>query len=384
MKKILLLICSCLIFTATAFAKPIRPFPMVMYSADSQVGSPTNPQVGPPTDAEFQELKDWGINYVHSYSLGRDIKKDQQFFDLAQKYHLKVAANLDGKSRVGVEGGLDAMRAYVEHFKNNPALGFWYLYDEPPYPKIKAADILPFYQMLKAETPDVPVAVCHAWTDHWYSYTDVQDILINDLYPVTGAPFPDAKLNQLTAFTKGAVHLSDTVIPVIQFFNWQNLAKPDEIKLRGYAVDQLRYPNTAEMRYMCFSSIAQGARGLAFYSYFRRTPPDPKWAEQTAAPVLRQVRKFADQVLDPGTLKWRSAENDCLISVWQVQDKTYMILANATSQRRDIDQSLEQIPSGDLQPWGKTRKVRASIKSAKITVSQAKPWEVFIWEIVSK
>jgi hypothetical protein len=336
--KVLLLLVACCLFTMATFAKPIRPFPMVMYAV-------------PVTDAAFKEVKSWGINYVHSYGMGMDVKKDQPFFDLAQKYGLKVAANLDGGRRVGVEGGLDAMRAYVEHFKNHPALGFWYLYDEPDNHKLKAADLQPFYQMLKTETPDVPVAVCHAWTTHWYIFKNVQDILINDLYPVTGAPFPDAKLTHLTAFTKSALGLNDTVFPVIQFFNWQGLAKPEEKELRSYPVDQLRYPNAAEMRYLCFSSIAQGVRGLAFYSYARRTPPDPQWAEKTAAPVLQQVRKFADEVLDPGTLKWRSAEKDCLISAWQAQDQTYLILANATSQTRDIEQPIEQIKNGSLQVW---------------------------------
>jgi len=337
----------------------------------------------PPTDAAFKEVKSWGINYVHSYGIGMDIAKDQQFFDLAQKYDLKVAANLNGGKRVGAENGLDAMRAYVEHFKNHPALGFWYLYDEPDNQKLKAANLEPFYQMLKKETPTVPVAICHAWTTHWYTFKEVQDILINDLYPVTGAPFPDAKLNQLTAFTKGALNLNETVIPVIQFFNWQGLAKPEETELRGYPVKELRYPNAAEMRYLCFSSIAQGVRGLAFYSYLRRTPPDPHWAEQTAAPVLREVRKFADQVLDSGTLKWRNAENDCLICLWQVKDKTYLMLTNASNQTRDIGQSLEQIQKGNLQPWGKTRNIDATINAGKINVSQAKPWEVFIWEVTN-
>jgi len=272
----------------------------------------------------------------------------------------------------------------VQRYKNHPALGFWYLFDEPDNKKLTAKDLASFYEMIKAESPNIPVAICHAWTTHWYAFNDVQDILMQDIYPVSGAPFPEAKLDHQTRFTKGAMKVADgkPVMPVLQFFNWKSMAKPEDTEYRKYPVDQLRYPNTAEMRYLCFSTIAQGAQGLGFYSYARGIMTDPDWPAKIAAPVLKEVREFTG-LIDPVTSIAHLPTGDdanVILSRWQGKDASYFILANASSQARRIECALEDIPTGaTLQKWGQTRDDAAVIKDGKIIVEKAQPWEIFIW-----
>src|SRR5690606_20581139 len=97
-------------------------FPMAMYAV-------------PASEANFSQMRDMGINYVHLYGLTavpvnqQSFDKIQQYLDLAQKHGLKVMFDLNG-SRL-VPDGLEEMRSVVRRFKDHPAVGFWYLYDEP-------------------------------------------------------------------------------------------------------------------------------------------------------------------------------------------------------------------------------------------------------------
>ena len=343
----------------------------------------------PATDADFEAVRSMGINYVHLYGLTKDplneaaFARIQQYLDLAEKHHLKVMFDLDGSRRVP-GNQLEEMRVLVQRFKNHPALGIWYLFDEPDNKKLTAKDIAPFYKMIKAESPNIPVAVCHAWTTHWYAFNEVQDILMQDIYPVSGAPFPEAKLDHQTRFTKGAMNVAKgkPVIPVLQFFNWRSMAKPEDKEYRGYPVEKLRYPNAQEMRYLCFSTIAQGAQGLGFYSFTRSVMTDSLWAKTIAAPVLLEVREFMDQLKTKGIQQQltEAEAKQTLVSIWKEKDATYIVLVNASPEKRRMEYVLENIPAHvTLQAWGKTRDVNAMVKDGKVTIEQANPWEVFIW-----
>jgi len=378
----LIALCVVAISASAAETQPSSPgaFPMIMYAT-------------PATGEAFEAVRAMGIDYVHLYGLTKGpldeaaFARIQQYLDLAQKYHLKVMLDLDGSRRV-LGNQLDEMRTVVQRFKNHPALGMWYLFDEPDNKKLTAKDLAPYYKMIKAESPDIPVAICHAWTTHWYAFNDVQDILMQDIYPISGAPFPEAKLDHQTRFTKGAMKVAKgkPVMPVLQFFNWQSMAKPEDKEYRKYPVEQLRYPNTAEMRYLCFSTIAQGAQGLGFYSYARGIMTDPKWPTQTAAPVLREVREFTD-LINPVTAIEHLPTGDAadiIASRWTNKKGTYIIVANASSQSRRIECPLEDIPAGAaLQKWGQTRDAAAVLKDGNVIIEQAQPWEIFIWRVAS-
>lgn len=350
-------------------------FPMAMYAV-------------PATDDNFEAVRSMGINYVHLYGLTKDpldeaaLARIQQYLDLAEKHQLKVMLDLDGSRRV--PGKLDAMRTVVQRFKNHPALGFWYLFDEPDNKKLTAKDLAPFYEMIKAESPDIPVAVCHAWTTHWYAFNDVQDILMQDTYPVSGAPFPEARLDIQTRFTKGAMKIAEgkPVMPVLQFFNWRSMAKPEDKEYRKYPVEKLRYPNAQEMRYLCFSTIAQGAEGLGFYSYMRSVMTDPQWGKTIAAPVLLDVRKFTDQLNGSKPEHLTTGEDEkAILTRWKGKDATYLILVNASPETRRMEYSVDLPANATLQNWGKTRDASAIINNGKISVEQANPWEIFIWRV---
>ena len=77
---------------------------------------------------------------------------------------------------------LKKLRTAVREWKNHPALGMWYLFDEPS-PELHER-LLNIYKMLKTETPDIPVLLCLSWIKNYQVFKDCADILMPDLYPV--------------------------------------------------------------------------------------------------------------------------------------------------------------------------------------------------------
>jgi len=333
-------------------------------------------------DDSFASIKRLGGTHVHNYKMGKSIGESQEFFDRAARFGLKVMANLDGKRRLETGESPDALKEYVNHFKNHEAMGFWYLYDEPAN-KVDPKELLPYYKMLKTETPGIPVANGHEWAKGWWSFRGVQDILMNDTYPVTGAPFPEAKLDHQSKFTKAAIGPKNHVIPIIQIMNWRAMAERGASQIRGYDLRELRYPNAAEMRYMCFSSVALGAKGLAFYSYDRSRRLGSAWMEETLPPLLQEIKEFAKAVGYPAVNKVEldSADENVIAGLWKHGGCAWLVVANARPEATVISYPLHSaLPKGELAAWGNTRKIEASLKGGILT-AELQPWEIAIWEV---
>lgn len=94
-------------------------------------------------------VKKLGATHIHRYAMGVSIENDQSFFDRAARYGLKVMANLRIIYWIKQKHAVDSLRAYIQHFKDHPALGFWYLSDEPYIKGYKMGELMPFYKMIK-------------------------------------------------------------------------------------------------------------------------------------------------------------------------------------------------------------------------------------------
>ena len=368
-----------------------KQFPLVMFAV-------------PGTDAHFKKVHDMGFDYVHIYGLTHGpvtdvvFKRIQTYLDLAQKHHLKVMLDLDGSRRVPTgDDGIADMRKVVQRFKNHPALGFWYLYDEPELRKVSTpAVLLKYYQMIKEETPDIPVCICTSTSsgkpgvDHkWYDFGDDYDILAFDTYPIRGQQFPTAHLETVTNFNKKAIALGEPVMPALQIFNFKAL--PSYVKKAedaGQSTADWRYPNLQELRYWNFASLLQGARGMMYWSYMRAATvenTDATWLDKTLKPATLEFREFTNLV-QPASEKEVlniGAEKDIFFARWEKEGKQYLVLVNGESTARNITDAavLQSLNAGKLKAWKFTRADMLHIESGKVNQVELQPWEVAVWEI---
>ena len=350
-----------------------REFPIGMYSVDSA--------------RAMEQVAKMGVGYVHTYAGGRgtdeaNMARDRAYLDAAQQHGLKVMFNLNGGVWLKREDGVAEMLKLVAAFKDHPALGFWYLYDEPDK-HYTAEQLRPYYEAIKQATPDIPVAICTAWSEGWMKHMSVLDILMTDIYPVTGRPFPEAKLDHVTKFTAGALKLGKPVMPINQCFNWKALAG-DEKEYRGSPVADLRYPNGAELRYWCYSGLCQGVRGMFWWSYARSIQCGYGWINGPFGETMREFAEFT-RLVSPAhepLIFERARDDDTFMALWQRPGGSYLVLVNAWPLARPLSRWMEdKLQAGTLTPYGTTRDAGATLEKGRLTVPEALPWETFVWKL---
>ena len=349
-------------------------FPIGVYSAD------------PATDENFAFLKSIGVDYVHTYGMGANTEKNnlktQKFLDLAQKHGLKVMFNLKCRVWAKKADGIQQVQQLVKKFKDHPALGFWYMYDEPTpkqIPKLKE-----IYQVLKHETPDIPVALVTPWITGWYKLAAVTDILMVDLYPIRDQKFPNSPVNNIIDFTKRARNIKKTVIPVFQAMHWKIFAH--QLKGKGYNESQYRFPNWQEERFWAFSSLCLGVRGHFYYSYYNakyRCKGD-KWLKQVLGKVTLETREFSKLTApawSPKVSKYLKKQK-LYLGVWDTKNGSFIVVANNSNQEKQISIPIRgYLKQEKLVPWGETRKISYEISDNILTTKEKiKPWEVIIWK----
>jgi len=362
--------------TAKKRSSMFSDFPIVFYSVDGL------------SDRKMEDARKIGATVIHTYRMGhsadpKELAWERRFMKMAAKHGLKVMINLNGGKWIDDPKGLETLRAIARNFKDDPALAFWYLYDEPDG-RHTPKQVRPLYELLKKETPDVPVAICSAWTKRWWAYTPDLDITMVDIYPVYDEPFPKSSLQHVTTFVGNAIARKKPVIPVLQLINWKCFAKPGEKEYRKHEVAKLRFPEAREIRYWIYGCLAQGdIVGLSFWSFYHSVKIDPKWIHETLPPLLREVKAFASVVapIDKPRVFMRGRDSNLYVAAWERDSGLWLVLVNAWPLERDVRCWLEdEWMEGKLVPWGQTRKVPAELTKGAVTV-HAQPWEVFIWKV---
>ena len=343
-----------------------------MYSVDSE--------------GAMKQVKEMGVGYVHTYGMGKDaspeaIEKDLAYMDLAEKHGLKVMVYLNGRTWV-TDHGLLEMHKIVLALKDHPALGFWLFYDEPSG-KHSVEDLMPYYWILKYEAPDVPVCIVEAWTKEWWTYAKVCDILQLDSYPVRDEPFPTAPLGNVTEFIgRGVKSAEAPIMPVLQCMNWKVM--PKYLESRGIDPEGCRYPSATEVHYWAYSSLAQGVRGLFWWSYARSVQGGYGWINSEFKTAMLEVREFTDLVApahEPEVFQY-APDEEVYIALWRRPAGNFLVLANGQPIARRISRGTEDLiaEGASLTPWGHTRAAEPEIVVGRLTV-HAEPWETFLWKL---
>lgn len=387
----------------------------------------------PNLDEDFRRTKELGFNHV--YMSGNGFAGDpadaermadiQAYLDRATAHGLKVAFCLDGHRRLRRgELGIEQMQKIVQRFKDHPAVGFWYLYDEPNLPSAKTKKamlaarlqeegnrseeaivkevvtpperLLPAYEMVKREAPDIPVIVMMAithdgwWQDSWEQFYDTYDIVSFDTYPVYAAPFPQSPLDRVTSWMERYTQRTDKpVMPCLQTFNWKTLSgRVERAKAAGNTeTDNWRYPSLEELRYWNFSSLIQGAPGAIYYTYggpdANRRPP-AEWLDKDLKTTTHELRRFTALTrLQPFKRLAPTGENPILCAAWQTPEGRFLVVANGSATKQQVTEKeiLAELKHGKVDAWDFTRKTALDLKEGKVAAINLEPWEVLIWQI---
>jgi hypothetical protein len=270
------------------------------------------------------EIAQAGGKIIFLYVAEEPLAKIQTYLDSAVACGIKVVLGFDEL----VEAfNMEAVTARVNAFKDHPALGGWYIFDEPwddykIYHCQTTADIIravsskPIYIDFAAGGLDTLP----------YNYRNTYDIMLFDYYPFsTGDPEFGQKMTGWKTLCDQArdeaTRAGKPLYMVIQ-----------AIGKVPYWADTFRLPTYREERFMAFYSLLNNADAVIFWSEYARqmsaaiaTDVYPysgdSWREEIAKPLMQEIN-FTAAALGAGPITSGVSNTNTAIQTRVYQDPT--------------------------------------------------------------
>lgn len=220
-------------------------------------------------DEDYEILKNAGYNFVVT---------GVENLDKVQEAGLLAAVHVTGKTPQDFSD-------FIKKYKDHPAILCWMLYDEPGYNKADLQYIYDIYNIAYEADQVHPSYLVITNNKVYKTFGPLCDVLAIDTYPIADGTIEDVGKNIALAYKQ-----LERKVPIWncgQMFSWPNQ----------------RRPNPQEHRYMTYSSIINGAKGMLWYTFkgFGQDLPvdDPKlWEAQKI--LLSELKELAPLFLETG------------------------------------------------------------------------------------
>ncbi len=159
----------------------------------------------------------------------------------------------------------------------DPNVLAWYLFDEPDIWSVPPAEVRRAYDAIHALDPRPVVLVFSTRTTDATPWAGTMDVFAVDSYPLLPTGSHDVQLAAYRGTVETTVRTgagADAVWMVLQ--GWADAA---------HAV-----PTTSESRYMLYTALLGGVRGVLWYLY---RPARRSWFETVLGPVVRELHGYA-------------------------------------------------------------------------------------------
>jgi len=231
----------------------------------------------------FEGLVEGRFNLTHSYDFERALGEGEggpsnaeQWITEAREYLRRAEAHGVGvflglPRDLVAEPDLETIQRIVHALKDEPALWFWYLKDEPSHGDRSEAGVKPLqrvYEKLKELDPDRPVVVVDNQYFHTYPYATMSDMVWADRYP---APWGIEPVKEV--LDEANTHLPELPrawsVPIAGsplVYQAAKQGRTDFVRL----TDRTYRPNPKELRAQVHAALAGGARGIIWYWFPER------------------------------------------------------------------------------------------------------------------
>jgi hypothetical protein len=229
-------------------------------------------------------MKAGGMNAVIPYS-GKSDEEIARYLDAAAKEGIKVMVEVSREELTAINSGkksFSGILTRIRNLKGKKNLLGWYLVDEPHGKGITPSTCKVVYDSIKAVDPGHPIFIVDTewgWTGQWdsdptLSYAIACDVAMWDEYPLmdTMATMPHrlGRVAETSRKTREVAGREARAIPMMAALQAYGLK--DKKGKENYAVGDVnrrRNPAYDELRYMTYSSIIHGARGLFYWVHYR-------------------------------------------------------------------------------------------------------------------
>lgn len=251
----------------------------------------------------------------------------------------------------------------------------WYLQDEPDIHDMDQAAMKAIEKQTLAWAPGSKTAFVVGDGSKAKNYPDVADAIMVDWYPVPHRPLESAGDHvRMTAEAAGG----RKVWAVLQAMDWR-LFMPPNPKRKPIG----RFPTAAEIRFMSYDSVLNGAQGIWYFVYnipngtkLSDTPAEMFAVDAAASEMLAMAPIFARG--RPIPLPFEPPTKGWLARAWTYRGRDYLILANRTKDRQ------WKVPEEALKPYWRPlfearRDPRELLKEHKGS-HYLKPYQVLVLE----
>ena len=266
-------------------------------------------------------------------------------FDAIQSYQtgpgrvaeLATAARHEGQLLLVSPNEVEASTRAAREF---PGV-FWYLQDEPDVNGVDRDQLAAMDRKVRAWSPRAKTAFVVGDGRKAKDYPGVADAIMVDWYPVPHLPLESAGDHvRLTAEAAGG----RKVWAVLQAMDWRNFEQHDPRKKRIG-----RFPDAAEIRFMSYDAVLNGASGVWYFAYSTATgsnlsqTPELLFAVSGTARELRAMAPIFARGR-PIVLPFEIDPDGVRARAWTYHGRDYVVLAN---RRKGVDM---KVPSQMLAP----------------------------------
>ncbi|MFA6665008.1 MAG: LamG-like jellyroll fold domain-containing protein [Armatimonadota bacterium] len=321
---------------------------------------------------DFAELYAMGFNIITPRApslrwMGFGANDEQEFADM------RTCLNEAKKNNAYICLGTNSSSGHlvrVPKFKDDPALLFWYAYDEP-WGSLDR--LIESYNTVKTLDPGKPVFSAQNNATRYAETAEGADIVACDPYPI-----PNVSLRAVAYSTEALVKSVDGLKPV-----WTVLDQ--------YVGKQ---PNLAEMRCMMYLALTSGANGIGIYAWDDRPKKTTGWYTKEHPEDLEVLKKSVAELksleeilIIPNStrkLTWAPANKALHAAVKEAGGKAYLFVANDSRKAESGTLTIDGIAdaAGICLADG-ANKEGISIKGGRIDFKLA-PLAAAVYEIKSK
>ena len=190
----------------------------------------------------------FSVNGVDTDTSDETIAANRKMLDEAARCKVYVMFHLCNLFR-GKED-YEGLKRLVSSLKNHPALGAWYIADEPSGTGTSPKALRKAAEIIRAIDPNHPVAGCDNSPLMFEAFNGIFDVWMPDPYPV-----PHGSLTEVTDWIERSYKVMDGHVSVVPFL--QSFGQPFVS----------REPTPEEIRNMTLQALACGIRGMAWWSY---------------------------------------------------------------------------------------------------------------------
>jgi len=315
---------------------------------------------------------DFGFNVVASppiETLG--LQGAQLWFDMAEKYHLMVAApsRLQFKDTVPateLDAKLSALTPLIKRLAQHPALFMYNPADEPAWGRYNIEAFAATSHLIRSLDPNHPIFVTHAPRNtiaELARYNRYLDIGGSDIYPVwkggidRHSDLPNKTLSVVGDETqKNLEALGDTkpVIETLQAFSWSDGANS---KRQGDP-----FPTLSQLRFMAYDAIVSGATGIAFFQDGRYTVLRPE-----LKPIVRELAALGETLAGGKILSTQNVTTTPKLKLLakEYQGHLMLIAVNTNNQPLIASLNISSLDSGRFS----NRKIKTLFENSSNTTA---------------